>query len=74
MARRATFVRVSAAEVIALIEKLPPEEQRLVRDFLEAKSLPKAGDGIRRMDLDKAKRIGDGIFDRHPELFRKLAQ
>jgi hypothetical protein len=64
---------MSAAEVIELIEKLPPPEQQQVREFLE-KKFAADGTGIRRMDLAKAKAIGEGLFDRHPELFRRLAQ
>jgi len=66
---------MSTAEVIAIIDKLPPEEQRQVRDYLDQKiqsgGEPRAG---RKMDFAKAKAIGEGVFDRHPELFRKLAQ
>jgi hypothetical protein len=29
---------------------------------------------LRYMPLDDAKRIADGVFDRHSELFKKLAQ
>jgi hypothetical protein len=65
---------MSAAEVIAIIETLPLAEQQQVREYLEKKCGSVAPDGVRRMDLEKAKAIGEGIFDRHPELFRRLAQ
>ena len=65
---------MSAAEIIELIEKLPPSEQQQVREFLAKKLGVTDNDGIRRMDLAKAKAIGDGLFERHPELFRRLAQ
>ncbi|MEO6244249.1 MAG: hypothetical protein ABIQ12_02330 [Opitutaceae bacterium] len=63
---------MSAAEIIELIKKLPPKEQAEVREFVRGEEL--APDGIRRIDRDRAKEIGKEIFDRHPELFRKLAQ
>ncbi len=66
---------MSAAEVIAIIEALPPAEQQQVREYMAKKSVTTVGvDGVRWMDLAKAKAIGEGIFDRHPELFRRLAQ
>ena len=65
---------MSAAEIIAIIETLPPAEQQQVRDYLERKKSEAGADGVRRMDLEKAKAIGEGLFDRHQELFRRLAQ
>ena len=65
---------MSATEVIAIIETLPLVEQQQVRDYLEKKIVAAGADGVRRMDLAKAKAIGEGIFDRHDELFRRLAQ
>ncbi len=65
---------MSAAEIIAIIETLPPAEQEQVREYLEKKKATTESDGVRRMDLAKAKVIGEGLFDRHPELFRRLAQ
>jgi hypothetical protein len=41
---------------------------------LEAKEKAVPSDGIRRMDFAQGLAIGQGIFKRHPELFRKLAQ
>jgi hypothetical protein len=73
--RTASFrFAMSAVEVIAIIDTLPPAEQQRVREYLEKKNPATGGDGVRRMDLDKAKAIGEGIFNRHDELFRKLAQ
>ncbi len=65
---------MSAAEVIEMIEKLPPTEQREVRAYLEAKEKAVPTDGIRRMDFAQGVAMGRGIFERHPELFKKLAQ
>ena len=65
---------MSTAEVIRLIEQLPENEQMQAREFLE-KKLGNAGSGeVRRMDLTKATTMGEGVFERHPELFRRLAQ
>ncbi len=65
---------MSTAEVIRLIEQLSENEQMQVREFLE-KKLGNAGSGeVRRMDLTTATTMGEGVFERHPELFRRLAQ
>ncbi|MCX6954103.1 MAG: hypothetical protein NTV51_18290 [Verrucomicrobia bacterium] len=65
---------MSAAEIIEMIEKLPAAEQEQVRVYLEKKTASVAADGVRRMEFNKAVAIGEGVFDRHPELFRRLAQ
>jgi hypothetical protein len=65
---------MSAAEIIEMIEKLPIAEQQEVRAYLDRKESVPAADGVRRMDLAKAVAIGEGVFDRHPELFHKLSQ
>ena len=67
-------VHMSASEIIELIKKLPPEERAEVREYLGTKEEIVAADGIRRMDFAQGLSIGQGIFERHPELFRKLAQ
>jgi hypothetical protein len=61
---------MSAAEIIELIKKLPPEEKAVVAAFV------REGDrmGVRRADPVRAEAIAKGVFDRHPELFRKLAE
>ncbi|MBI5768537.1 MAG: hypothetical protein HZA93_12125 [Verrucomicrobia bacterium] len=61
---------MSAAEIIELIKKLPPKERAEVREFVQA-------DGqttVRRIDRGRARELGKDLFDRHPALFRKLAQ
>ncbi len=65
---------MSAVELIKLFEKLPIEEQVQVRAYFDRKESMANPDGVRRMDLNKAIKIGEGMFDRHPELFRKLSQ
>ena len=39
-----------------------------------ARTVENGPEQIRRIDRAEAKRIGGEFFDRHPELFRKLAQ
>ena len=63
---------MSAAEVIELIKRLPPAEREEVRAFVQ--EVDGASAEPRRIDPARAKAIGQGVFDRHPELFRKLAQ
>jgi hypothetical protein len=61
---------MSATEVIELIKKLPPEEQAVVRDFVSRQAAP----AVNETDTERALRIGRGYIQRHPELFRRLAQ
>ena len=68
------FRIMSAAEIIEMIKKLPPAERQQVRDYLDEKVTATERDGVRRMDLEKAKAVGEGVFNRHDELFRRLAQ
>jgi hypothetical protein len=71
---------VSAAEIIEMIKKLPPEERAEVVAFLLSEESagrveePAAGKEVRCIPLAEAQRIAEGIFDRHSELFKKLAQ
>lgn len=63
---------MSARDIIREIEALPPEERRIVRDYLlQAESKQ---DEIRRMDVAKADAIAERVFAEHAELFKKLAQ
>ena len=78
---------MTAAEIIELIKKLPPEEKAEVVAFLmkEVGAVAESGAGypgemrssarkLRTIPQAEAERIADGVFDRHFELFRKLAQ
>lgn len=78
---------MTAAEIIELIKKLPPEERAEVMAFLMKDDGAMAESGasysgemrsserkIRTIPQAEAERIADGVFDRHSELFRKLAQ
>lgn len=60
---------MSATEVIELIKKLPPEEQAVVREFVTHQVVA----GV-ESDAERALRIGRGYIERHPDLFRRLAQ
>jgi hypothetical protein len=71
---------MNAAEIIEMIKKLPPEERAEVLAFIQREREPTAVEEpaeerkVRYMPLDDAKQIAEGVFDRHSELFRKLAQ
>ena len=78
---------MTAAEIIELIKKLPPEERAEVMAFLMKDDGAMAESGasysgatrsserkLRTIPQAEAERIADGVFDRHSELFRKLAQ
>jgi hypothetical protein len=66
---------MSAAEIIALIDRLPPPEREVVRQHLESTRPPLAGEAApRRIEISRGLAAGDAYFDRHPELFRKLAE
>lgn len=65
---------MSATEVIELIKKLPPEEQAKVFAFGDEAREQAVGAGARLANREKAREITRQVFDRHPELFRKLAQ
>jgi uncharacterized protein (UPF0262 family) len=63
---------MSARDIIREIEALPPEERRIVRDYLLQSESEQ--DEIRRMDVAKAEAIAERVFAEHAELFKKLAQ
>jgi hypothetical protein len=65
---------MSAAEIIELIEKLPPEEKAEVFAFLEKKKADRTEPGVRHLPQADAERFAERIFKDHSELFRKLAQ
>ncbi len=66
---------MSAAEIIALIDRLPPVDREVVRRHLESTRPADSGDTApRRIELTRGLATGDAYFDRHPELFRKLAE
>ena len=62
---------MSVAEIIELIEKLPPNEKAEVFAHLERKRTERE---IRYLPQAEAEQIAGKIFKDHAELFRKLAQ
>jgi len=70
---------MNAAEIIELIKKLPPEERAGVEAYLKGEKTEirveeAAQNQARYIAKEEAERIAEGIFQRHSELFRKLAQ
>jgi hypothetical protein len=67
---------MSAAEVIEQIKALPREEQREVSEFVRALDQKEEGQatGPRYADDAAFASAIDKVFDKHDELFRKLAQ
>lgn len=65
---------MSAAEIIELIEKLPPPEQDEVFALLEQRRRQNDRPALRFVPADEADRAADQVFQDHAELFRKLAQ
>lgn len=63
---------MSAAEVIALIKKLPPEERAEVIAFTRAEQCQE--DGPEFLSQEEAERVAKKIFAENDELFRRLAQ
>lgn len=65
---------MSAAEVIEMIKKLPPEERAEVYSFTENAKQAEQPRTIRYMSNADADCISEQVFDQHKELFRRLAQ
>jgi hypothetical protein len=78
---------MNAAEIIEMIKKLSPEERTEVMAYLQDRGVAVEEAGakypgaeqpaerkIRTIPQAEAERIANDIFDRHSELFRKLAQ
>lgn len=65
---------MSAAEIIELIKKLPPEEQAEVVAFARDLSDRDASSESRYIPDDKFAEAAPRVFARHRELMRKLAQ
>ena len=66
---------MSAAEIIELIKKLPPEERAEVNEFVKAEeAAPKAERTIRYLSDEKFEEAAAKVFEKHHELLRRLAQ
>jgi hypothetical protein len=69
---------MSAAEIIEQIKALPLEEQREVSQFVRAhvdtKSEAAGATGVRYADDETFNAAVERVFERHEELFKKLAE
>lgn len=63
---------MSAAEIIEMIEKLPPAEKAEVYALLEQRKSQEPK--IRYISDEKFAEIAPKIFEKHHELFRRLAE
>jgi hypothetical protein len=62
---------MSAAEIIEQIKRLPPEEKRAVKDFVNG---PLAGGSSEESNKTSFKAAADEVFTKYDNLLRKLAQ
>ncbi len=65
---------MSAAEIVEMIEKLPPEQRAEVYALLEQKKVHVTERKIRYIPDEKFANIAPKIFEQHHELFRRLAE
>jgi hypothetical protein len=64
---------MSAAEVIELIKKLPPEERVKLREYF-SKDPSHSAPQVRYIPAADAEKIADKVFTKNAELFRRLAE
>lgn len=67
---------MSAAEIIELIKKLPPEERAEVVAFArkEVVTAAAAAKKIRYVSDEKFAEVAPQVFEKHDDLLRRLAQ
>ena len=67
---------MSAAEIIEQIKALPPEERREVVAFVQSTENGTANSGgtVRYVDDSQFESVVDRVFEKHAELFKKLAE
>jgi hypothetical protein len=65
---------MSAAEIIEQIKRLPPEDKRAVKDFVNSEENAASPSSVEYIDRSALERTAQEIFKEHKELFRKLAQ
>jgi hypothetical protein len=66
---------MSAAEIIEQIKALPPDARREVVDFVKsADEEARAGGAVRYADDKSFEAVADRVFEKHAELFKKLAE
>jgi mRNA-degrading endonuclease RelE of RelBE toxin-antitoxin system len=65
---------MSAAEIIEQIKRLPPEEKRAVKDFVNTEGEGTSQPEVEYIDRKSLEQTAEQIFKEHQELFRKLAE
>lgn len=67
---------MSAAEVIEMIKKLPPAERAEVEAYVknEASGSAPTERKIRYVSDEKFEEVAPKVFEKHKDLFRRLAQ
>ncbi len=66
---------MSAAEIIELIKKLPPDERAEVHDFvLHGQMVAESERQVRYLSDEKFAEVMPKVFEKHHELLRRLAQ
>jgi hypothetical protein len=63
-----------AAEIIEQIKRLPLEEKRAVKDFVNTEGEATSGSEVEYVDRKALEQTAQQIFKEHEDLFRKLAQ
>ena len=62
---------MSAAEIIEQFKRLPPEEQRQVQEFVNART---TSDAVRYASDEEFRKAADEVYTKYDNLMRKLAQ
>lgn len=64
---------MNAQEIIEQIKTLPPEEQQRVAEFVKNSSVQSQPE-VRYADERQFREIVETVFEKHDELFRRLAE
>ena len=65
---------MSAIEIIEQIKALPKNEQREVFAFVREAGESPDTQGVRYADSETFRKVVDRVFEKHDELFRRLAE
>lgn len=65
---------MSVAEIIEMIEKLPPDQKAEVVTYARNVSLPKDQKTVRYISDEKFAEVAPQIFEKHKDLMRRLSQ
>jgi hypothetical protein len=67
---------MSAAEIIEQIKALSPEEREEVASFFRTEDTnePAGGSPVRYVSDETFKSVAKSVFEKHDELFKKLAE